>query len=245
MMNASEIGPVLTSALLLGAFGSVHCLGMCGGIAGALGQATVSRAGQTDLPRLSLYSFGRITSYSAAGAAVGLLGEAFSALTGVTVFLRLLTGLLILACGLHILGVWNGLAAIERVGMRVWRGLAPYAKRVGRPDRGWKIFVLGLLWGWLPCGLVYAALVGAASTGSALLGAGFMAAFGLGTLPALLAASGFGAGVGSFLGLRSARRAAGVLLMVFGIASIAGALMPLMHSSAMPASGHAHHATTE
>jgi sulfite exporter TauE/SafE len=242
-MSASELGPILTSALLLGAFGSVHCLGMCGGIAGAFGQTTATGSGRTVLPRMSLYSFGRITSYSIAGAIVGLLGEAFTALTGLTVFLRLLTGLLILACGLHVVGAWNGLAAIERVGMRFWRRLAPHAKRIGRPDRGWKIFALGLLWGWLPCGLVYAALLGAASTGSAPVGAAFMAAFGLGTLPALLAASGVGAGLGAFLGLRSARRGAGVLLLVFGMASIFGALMPLMHASATAGSGHAHHST--
>jgi sulfite exporter TauE/SafE len=244
-MSASETLPVLTSALLLGAFGSVHCIGMCGGIAGALGQATATGSTRRDLPRLSLYSFGRITSYSIAGAVVGLLGEAFSALTGLAVFLRLLTGILILACGLHVVGAWNGLAAIERVGMRVWRRLAPHAKRIGRPDRAWKVFALGLLWGWLPCGLVYAALLGAASTGSGPLGAAFMAAFGLGTLPALLAASGVGAGLGAFLGLRWARRGAGVLLLIFGIASILGALMPLVHSSTAPGSEHAHHHATE
>jgi sulfite exporter TauE/SafE len=170
----------------------------------------------------------------AAGAIVGFFGEAFTSWTGLTVLLRVLAGLLILAFGLHVAGWWNGLAAIERIGLVVWRRLAPLGRRIGPPDRIWKIFALGMLWGWLPCGLVYAALIGAAATGQAALGAGFMACFGLGTLPALLAASGFGAQLGAFLALRSARRAAGILLLVFGFWSIAGALMPLrghdMHS---------------
>jgi sulfite exporter TauE/SafE len=141
--------------------------------------------------------------------------------------LRVLAGLLILLFGLHVAGWWNGLVVVERVGLVVWRRLAPLSGRIGQPDRTWKTFVLGMIWGWLPCGLVYAALIGAAATGNAALGAGFMACFGLGTLPALLAASGFGAQLGAFLALRSARRAAGVLLLIFGFWSIAGALMPL------------------
>jgi sulfite exporter TauE/SafE len=230
----SSVEPMLVSALLLGFFGSVHCLGMCGGIAAALGQALPDQSAGSRLRNASVYSFGRITSYVAAGAIVGFFGEAFTSWTGLTVLLRVLAGLLILAFGLHVAGWWNGLAAIERIGLVVWRRLAPLGRRIGPPDRIWKIFALGMLWGWLPCGLVYAALIGAAATGQAALGAGFMACFGLGTLPALLAASGFGAQLGAFLALRSARRAAGILLLVFGFWSIAGALMPLrghdMHS---------------
>jgi uncharacterized protein len=240
-MSVSLIDPMLTTALLLGAFGSVHCLAMCGGIAGALGQTMESRPRYMELFQLSLYSFGRITSYAVAGAFVGWLGEAFSAWVGLSVGLRIFAGLLILAFGLHVAGWWNGLAAIERVGMLVWRRIAPIAKRVGRPDRTWKIFVLGMLWGWLPCGLVYSALLAAASTGRPISGVGFMLCFGMGTLPAMLAASGFGARLGSLLALRSSRRAAGVLLLVFGAVSILGAMMPLMHGGQPEASPHAGH----
>jgi sulfite exporter TauE/SafE len=223
----SAIEPILASALVLGFFGSVHCLGMCGGIAAALGQAIPAQSTGNRLAHASVYSFGRVSSYVVAGAVVGVFGEAFSGWTGLTVLLRVLAGLLILLFGLHVAGWWNGLVVVERLGLVVWRRLAPLSGRIGQPDRTWKTFVLGMIWGWLPCGLVYAALIGAAATGNALLGAGFMACFGLGTLPALLAASGFGAQLGAFLALRSARRAAGVLLLVFGFWSIAGALMPL------------------
>jgi len=261
-MIAFDIAPLVGSAFLLGAFGSVHCLGMCGGIAGALGQATPlptsttprkprkTRTAFAVLPRLSLYSLGRITSYAVAGSLAGLLGEVVTDLAGLTVLLRSLTGLLIITCGLHLLGVFNGLSAIEGFGMRVWSQLAPATSRIGRPDRPWKIFAFGLLWGWLPCGLVYTALVAAAATSSALSGAAFMLAFGLGTMPALLTASGFGASLGRFLALRSARRAAGVLMIVFGFIALLGAAMPLVHE-ATSHSSHAphpyppHHATHE
>ena len=233
------ITPLLASALVLGFFGSVHCLGMCGGIAAALGQATPSRAAGEGLIRTSIYSVGRIASYSIAGLIVGSAGQAFSAWSGLSILLRVMAGLLIIGFGLHVAGWWNGLAAIERLGLSGWRWLAPLVKRIGRPDRAWKTLALGMLWGWLPCGLVYAALIGASATGNPFVAAGFMACFGLGTLPALLAASGFGARLGAFLALRSARRAAGVLLLVFGIWSLGGAMMPLLgHGMEHGASGH-------
>jgi len=224
-MNPVE--PILASALVLGFFGSVHCLGMCGGIAAALGQTLPERSARPGLVGAGVLSLGRISSYSIAGAAVGGAGEAFASGTGLTIALRVAAGLLILGFGLHVAGWWNGLSAIERVGLVVWRRIAPLTRRIGRPDRLWKTFALGMLWGWLPCGLVYAALIGAAATGELVRGAAFMACFGLGTLPALLAASGFGARLGRFLALHSARQAAGILLLVFGLWSIGGALMPL------------------
>ena len=243
----SSIEPILASALVLGFFGGVHCLGMCGGIAAALGQALPAQSAGSRLFRASVYSFGRITSYGIAGAIVGFFGQAFSAWTGLTVLLRILAGLLIVGFGLHVAGWWNGLAAIERIGLVAWRRLAPLGRRIGPPDRVWKTFASGMVWGWLPCGLVYAALIGASATGHAASGAGFMLCFGLGTFPALLAASGFGAGLGAFLAQRSARRAAGVLLLVFGFWSIAGALMPLHHGQDgqathdLPRESHADH----
>jgi sulfite exporter TauE/SafE len=236
-----SIGPILASALVLGFVGSVHCLGMCGGITAALGQALPTPSIGSGLLRASVYSFGRVTSYAMAGAIVGLFGEAFSASTGLSVALRILAGLLIIGFGLHVAGWWNGLAAIERIGLVAWRRLAPLAQRIGRPDRMWKTFALGMVWGWLPCGLVYAALIGAAATGHVGLGAAFMVCFGLGTLPALLAASGFGAQMSAFLKLRSARRTAGVLLLLFGFWSIAWALLPLHGHQMHSASETEHH----
>ncbi len=234
------VPPILSSALVLGFVGSVHCLGMCGGIAGALGQGLPDQTRGSRFFRSTLYSMGRITSYAVAGAIVGLFGETFAAWTGLTVLLRIFAGLLIIGFGLHVAGWWNGLAAIERIGLVVWRRLVPVTRRIGSPDRFWKTFALGMIWGWLPCGLVYAALIGAAATGHAAMGALFMACFGLGTLPALLAASGFGAQLGAVLALRSARRTAGVLLLIFGLWSIAGAMMPILGGGEHATHGTSH-----
>jgi len=236
----SPLTPLLVSALVLGFFGSAHCLGMCGGIAAALGQALPPESTLRGVLRAGVYSLGRITSYAMAGAAVGFFGEAFAAGSGLSIALRVLAGLLILAFGLHVAGWWNGLAAIERIGLVGWRKLAPLARRIGRPDRLWKTFALGMVWGWLPCGLVYAALIGAAATGGALSGAAFMACFGLGTLPALVAAAGFGAQMSALLAMRSARRTAGVALLIFGCWSILGAVVP-MHGAGHGSGHHGGH----
>jgi sulfite exporter TauE/SafE len=225
MIDGNE--PLLASALLLGLFGSVHCLGMCGGIAAAFGQSGASGSRGAALGRTLAQSLGRITSYALAGAFVGGLGQAVAPSTGWVVALRVLAGLLIVGFGLHVAGIWNGIAVTERLGLGVWRRLAPLAHRLGRPDRVWKAVALGMLWGWLPCGLVYAALATAAVSGGASAGAAFMAVFGLGTFPALLTAGGFGAELGVLLERRAARRTAGALLLVFGLWAVVGGTAPL------------------
>ncbi|MFK7895550.1 MAG: sulfite exporter TauE/SafE family protein [Myxococcota bacterium] len=232
-MTLDEIGPVLGSALVLGFFGSVHCLAMCGGIAGTLGQLRPAESWLGNWGRALLYSAGRVTSYALAGAVVGALGHRFAEQTGLQMALRLIAGALIVLFGLHVAGWWNGLAWTERAGAIAWRRLMPWARRLGEPDRAWKVFSLGMIWGWLPCGLVYAGLAGASASGGAGLGAAFMVCFGLGTLPALLPVSALSDRVGHVLRNRAARRAAGALLIAFGFVAVGGALMPMMNHEGM------------
>ena len=146
--------------------------------------------------------------------------------------LRCFAGVLIAMFGLHVAGWWSGIASVERAGLMVWRRVAPLTRRLGHPDRSWEIVALGMLWGWLPCGLVYSALAGAASTGRSKIGMAFMFCFGLGTLPALVPASALSSRLAQVLAARSARRLAGVVLLCFGIWSVAGAIMPLVGTSA-------------
>jgi uncharacterized protein len=184
--------PELTflTALLAGLFGSTHCLAMCGGIATALGTAADRRAPGQAL----LYHGGRILSYATAGAISGALAAAAGfalALTSWSALLRLGTALMVIVIGLDIsLGAGTPtywLRAPERWGGRLWRRLAP-ARRVPLPSAPHaRAFVLGLLWGWLPCGLVYSVLLAAALAGGAAAGALTMLGFGLGTLPAMSA----------------------------------------------------------
>ena len=236
--------PLLLGALLLGFFGSVHCLAMCGGIAGALGQAVPGQTASSAWLRSLIYSIGRIASYCVAGAIVGVLGEAFAAQTGLVVALRFAAGLLIALFGLHVAGWWSGMTSLERAGLVLWRRVAALTRRVGRPDRPWKMLLLGMLWGWLPCGLVYSALAGAAASARADIGIAFMLCFGIGTLPALVPAGALSAQLANVLAARSSRRIAGVVMLCFGIWSVAGAAMPLMSKSSHSME-HAVHATHE
>jgi sulfite exporter TauE/SafE len=179
------------SAFVAGALGSSHCVAMCGGLATALG----TRRNGTLRARPLLYQTGRLTSYAAAGAIVGSLGAAagfaFEASKWSAV-LRLGTAAVVVLIGLNIAlgprlrGPWLG--APERWGALAWRRIAPLSSRLPKQPAA-RALTLGLLWGWLPCGLVYSVLVAAALAGSALAGGVTMIAFGLGTLPAMLGLS--------------------------------------------------------
>ncbi len=176
-----------SSAFLAGLAGSGHCLGMCGGITtalGALAPATLPRAWWS-----VLYHVGRIASYALFGTLAGTLGSAGGSLFGVSPYLRIATAVVIVLMGLNLtLGhsfSARWLRAPERLGARAFRHVQPMlAARLPRQLVP-RALLTGALWGWLPCGLVYSALLAAAAAGSAGGGAGTMAAFGLGTIPAL------------------------------------------------------------
>jgi uncharacterized protein len=179
----------LGTAFIAGVLGSTHCLAMCGGIATALGTA---RGGGPRWQPL-LYQLGRIASYGVGGAIVGSLGEAagmgFEASRWSEV-MRLGTALIVVLIGLNIaLGAGpqvRWLRAPERWGALVWRRIAPVARGSLPTQPALRALTMGLLWGWLPCGLVYSVLLAAAFAGGALRGSATMIAFGLGTLPAML-----------------------------------------------------------
>ncbi len=178
----------LLSALLVGLFGSSHCLLMCGGMAGALQLMMPGGRAHRFWLQLML-GLGRISSYALTGALFGGLGAGFIGISGLTpAFLQLLAGLMLLAMALYISRLWFGLLWLERAGKPLWQLLQPLTRRLQPLDRSHKAFAYGLLWGYLPCGLVYSALSWSLGSGSALSGALWMAAFGLGTLPAVLLA---------------------------------------------------------
>jgi len=219
MMPAPEL---IASAFVLGFAGSVHCLAMCGGIAGALAQS--ADGGARGRARASgLHAVGRITTYALAGALAGQAGSvAVGAPSSARVWIRFALGAALVLIGWQVAARGRVLAPLERAGYAFWRRLTPLMVRLGRPRRPVQRIALGLLWGALPCGLVYAALIVASATGSALGGAGAMVAFGLGTLPAVLAASSVGSLVERFGGNASLRRTSGGLLVAFGLWSLVG-----------------------
>lgn len=200
---------------IVGLLGGGHCAGMCGGIVGALSLQT-PQGGMAVLVHLA-YNLGRIGSYVLAGLLAGLLGQAAGNLLALQNLLYLFASLMLVAMGLYLLGFTQFLAPLERGGQALWLRIQPLTKKF-LPVRGIaQALPLGLLWGWLPCGLVYSALTTALAAGSAGKGAQLMLAFGLGTLPNLLLAGLLLARFRRFAQARAVRMVSGLLVLGYGI----------------------------
>ncbi|MFL6672683.1 MAG: sulfite exporter TauE/SafE family protein [Massilia sp.] len=230
-------GISLVPLFVVGLSGSVHCVGMCGGIVGALSAMPAGAGPRPAFPvpvrtagaarlNVAAYNAGRILSYAAAGALAGGLTGSTRALAGLPA-LQLagywLANLMLLALGLYLMDVWRGLAWLEQGGRVLWRHLQPLTRALGPPDSPGKMFVAGTLWGWLPCGMVYSVLVTAMLSGSAAAGAAVMLAFGLGTLPMLLSLGLAGARLRAALQRRRVRVASGAIVLAFGLLGLARA----------------------
>lgn len=218
-----ELLPLLLTALALGLLGGGHCIGMCGGLMGALTLAIPAeqRHGWRLWRVLLGYNAGRIASYGLAGALIGSLGWLIQDL-GLGQGLRIIAGLLMIAMGLYLANWWAGLTRIEHLGRGLWKHLEPHARKLLPVSRLPQALLLGALWGWLPCGLVYSTLVWASSQGDAAVSAGLMVTFGLGTLPTLLATGLFANRMMAILKKRAVRITAGLLIILFGIWTIPG-----------------------
>lgn len=213
----------ISSAFLLGLLGSAHCLGMCGGLASALGMST-SHGGKTSY--IFFYNAGRLLSYTIAGAIVGSFGFWLSQHLGAAVFLRYFAALILILLGLY-LGQWfNGLIVVERLGQKLWRVIQPLAKHLMPIRSARDALFVGMVWGWLPCGLVYSALIYASAQGSTAGTALVMVFFGLGTLPAMLATGLFAKRLAVLVGNRWFRSGTGCAMIIYGIWSL-----PLIQSA--------------
>ncbi len=212
------------AVFLIGLLGGVHCIGMCGGIVGALTLQTPRRSRAWSMHLA--YSAGRIASYATAGAIMGLIGGAglmFNHILPVQLLFYVLANLVLIGLGLYLAGLANQLVRLEALGRWLWRRVQPYSARFLPADTLAKAFALGTLWGWLPCGLVYSVLATALVSGGAASGAGVMLAFGLGTLPNLLLAGMAFKRLREITANRRLRLAAGALVAVFGFAGLARA----------------------
>ena len=207
------------AALLAGLLGGVHCAGMCGGIVGSLSAAARGPA----LPRQLAFNSGRIAAYCLAGAGVGaaggvllLAGPVLAAQTAMFV----VANALMLMLGLYVAGWGRAVVRLEAAGGALWRRIEPLRRAFFPVDSTAKAFGAGAVWGWVPCGLVYSMLALALASGGAIEGALVMAAFGLGTLPNLLAV-GFAAQ--RVLALRKRpwiRQSAGALIIALAIVGL-------------------------
>jgi sulfite exporter TauE/SafE len=205
----------LLALFVVGLLGAGHCAGMCGGIVGAL--SLQSPRGGASLGIHLAYNLGRIASYALAGLLAGLLGQAAGDLLPLQRGLYLFASLMLVAMGLYLLGATRTLSWIENGGQALWQRIQPLTGRF-LPVRGIaQALPLGLLWGWLPCGLVYSALTTALASGTALKGALAMLAFGLGTLPNLLLAGLLLARFRRFAQARATRMVSGLLVLGYGV----------------------------
>jgi len=269
--SGTLIWTLLLTALTTGLMGSLHCLGMCGGIsatvalasppAGPLGAHTAAGTATTARPapivfvtlpassparagawpptgapsaeaNVLAFNAGRIASYGIAGAMAGTLGGALAGLgpgwvmsetMPVRTALFLFANLMIIFTGLYLMGVPQLLAPLERAGGRLWRHLSPISRKLLPLRTLSHAALFGMLWGWIPCGMVYAMLLTAMSAGSAADGALTMLAFGIGTLPVMV---GTGWSAGRLRGwtrnprVRLAAGTAVIAMGVFGIARV-------------------------
>lgn len=225
----------LLPIFLIGLFGGVHCVGMCGGIVGAFSVASPKRrpfplpvttphnlftAAADGSLRVFAFNAGRIASYMLAGALAASLAGNLQTLTHITEIQTAgywLANLMLIALGASLMNVWHGLARLEALGQILWRRIQPLMKNLLPVESIWQAAALGGLWGWVPCGMVYSVLMTALLTGSATQGALVMGAFGLGTLPLLLSMGMLGATLQPLLKKPAVRMLAGALVLSFGV----------------------------
>ncbi len=212
----------VSAAFLVGLLGSTHCIGMCGGIVGALtlGLDGTVRESRWRLPAFLLaYNSGRILSYTVAGGITGFLGGQFVKLEwGIDFPLGgIIAGLFMIALGFYLTGWWQVLTVLEKSGVHLWKRIEPLGRRLLPVNSLLQALALGMLWGWLPCGLVYAALAWSLTTADAGHGALLMLAFGMGTLPMLLLMGGAAEQLNRFVRSSQIRKIAGLIIIGLGV----------------------------
>lgn len=209
------------AVFLVGLLGGGHCVGMCGGLISAV-TITLPNT-KSKLPFLLAYNLGRISSYTLAGFLVGALGASSLVLQHLLPIQQILYGtsnMLLILLGLYLSGIWAGLTYLEKLGAPIWRQVQPFVKRFLPADTWLKSFIIGTLWGWLPCGLVYSVLIAALASTSMLKGGLLMLCFGIGTLPTLLTIGLMTVKLKKILYQPWVRQTTGLLVLSFGITGL-------------------------
>ncbi|RTE87246.1 MULTISPECIES: sulfite exporter TauE/SafE family protein [Gammaproteobacteria] len=209
------------AAFVMGIAGSGHCLAMCGGLAGAVGF-------QRSLKQLFIYNFGRIISYMLAGVIVGTLTFGLELVHQQTlIYFRVLAGIMMLLLAVYLLRVTRVLLWVEKMGSYLWRYIQPLSKHTKNLPGGLAIFASGMIWGWLPCGLVYSALTWSAAGSTIIDSALFMLLFGLGTLPSMISVGVFSSKLQQFMKSGTFRWTFSFVLAVYGVQTIYVGVMQL------------------
>jgi len=221
---------LLVAALLMGFFGSPHCLGMCGGLVTAFGLSMKDVSPAKRRALVATYHFGRLTSYALLGLIAGLIGiTVLKPLMMGNSTPRILLGLVLVFVGVTMLGA-PFLTKLERFGMRFWQYLSPLRQKVFPLNTFPRALTAGLLWGFLPCGLVYGALLIAVVAHNPLSGAALMFVFGLGTIPMLVATHETVGWLRDKIGRFRLRQLNGAVMVISGLAvAVVPMVMANMH----------------
>lgn len=241
-----------STAFMLGLLGGVHCIGMCGGIMSALSFSVpqTNRNNRTLLPILLSYNLGRLLSYATVGALIGALVGGTTWLLQdesqqIAFALRLFSGVMLIIMGLYVARWWLGLSYLELAGGKLWKYLQPVGQRLMPVTSPSRAILLGLVWGWLPCGLVYSVAIWASSAANWQQSALIMLCFGLGTLPVMLVTGHFAIRLKKVVQSRHTQAISASLIILFGVWTIAGAYIYANsgenHQEHMQTNHHAHH----
>jgi len=229
--------PAFTSsyivAFAMGLASSLHCIGMCGSIIGTL---TLSlspnvRGSNYLLSAFVLnYNLGRLTSYMLAGGFVGIIQTITVMPFGEHGYriIQILSAIIMASSGLYIAGWFSMFAYVEKVGLILWKKLEPYGRRLIPVSNRLQAYLFGVVWGWLPCGLVYTALVLAATAGSAEKSAFTMLAFGLGTLPAVMSVGVMNGVLTRLSRMKQFRKAIGLFMITLALMAAMPWLNPMV-----------------
>ena len=233
----------LLVAFSLGLASTLHCWGMCGGIMGALtfGLPEVVRGNRfTLIAYITIYNLGRITSYTLAGVIAGSISATLVSTLSIEsghLILRTLASAVLIVFGLHLSGLFPKLQVLESIGAVLWRRIQPLTKGFFPVRTLWRAFCFGLIWGWLPCGLVYSALLWASTSGDPISGGMYMFAFGLGTLPGVMTSGVMSSTVLKLSRIQNLRYVMAVLMIIIGLGLF---FMPHQHGN-QSENEHAHH----
>lgn len=226
---------LIMTALAMGFFGSPHCLGMCGGIVTAFGLSMQGVSNTKKNLLIATYHIGRLSSYALLGVFAGLIGTAIFAPFMHNSLPRIILGGVLILIGLSMLGM-PLLNHLEKLGMKLWQSMSPIRQKVFPINSFPKALMAGLLWGFLPCGLVYGALMMAVVGHSVSTGALLMFVFGLGTIPMLVVTQKTVAVIQQQIGKFRLHQVNGAIMMLSGVAIIAIPMaMKSLHG------GHGHH----
>ncbi len=204
----------------MGLLGGAHCIGMCGGIIGALTMAVDANDVGRRWLLLLLYNGGRILSYVGIAILFYWLIDSVESYFALSI-MRYVAGLLLIAMGLYIANWWRGLVYLEKLGSLLWRFIQPLSKTCIPVKKNHQALLLGMVWGWLPCGLIYSALAYSATASSMSEAALIMLSFALGTLPAVLLSGLLAERLVALVKHNISRTVMAVLMISFGVWTLA------------------------